>query len=174
MSDRILIVDDNEALVRGLTRTLRKNFHVEGVHSAEAALDTLDLHSFDLILMDLSMPGMSGIQLLQTIRDMGRTEQVIMMSGSGSIEEAVRALKLGASDFIEKPVRPEMLLVSIQNALKKSTLDPAPERQAPSRPAAARLSSSALPSRSAHCRYRSARRQCQTGGRQAIACGSSR
>lgn len=139
MSVRILIVDDNEALVRGLTRTLRNHFQVEGAHSAEVALDVLDLHSFDLILMDLSMPGMSGIQLLQTIRDMGRTELVIMMSGSGSIESAVHALKLGASDFIEKPVRPEMLLVSIRNAMKKSTLDPAPERQVPSKPPTERM-----------------------------------
>ena len=118
LTERILIVDDNEALVRGLSRTLSRHYEIRSALSAEEAMDIIADEEFDLFLLDLAMPGMSGLEFLEEARALKRTEAAVMMSGSGTIEAAVHAVKLGASDFIEKPVRPGRLLVCISNAIK--------------------------------------------------------
>jgi DNA-binding NtrC family response regulator len=123
VKSRILIVDDNEALVRGLSRTLSRHYDVEGTLSAEEALTVLVDQQFDLMLIDLSMPGMNGLELLAKLRSLDRKETAVMMSGSGTIQAAVTAVKLGAADFIEKPVRPHRLLVCLDNALRHGPAD---------------------------------------------------
>lgn len=128
MKSRILIVDDNEALVRGLSRMLGRHYDVTGVISGEDALEDLAKNSYDLLLTDLAMPSMDGLELLKQVRALGRTEAVVMMSGSGTIEAAVDAVKLGAADFLEKPVRRERLLQSIKTTLALGKLTAAHER----------------------------------------------
>ena len=123
----VLLVDD-DARIRG---TLRGVLEDEGHAVVEAsdgtqALAALEGKPFDAVLLDVNMPGMSGLETLVTIREMAPTTGVIMVSGEGTIATAVQALKRGAFDFIEKPVDPELLLrVLVQAAqlteLRRST-----------------------------------------------------
>jgi DNA-binding NtrC family response regulator len=86
------------------------------------ALETLKSEKFDLIFSDVVMPGMDGLKLLEAIRAAGVTTPVVMMSGQAHIEMAVKATKLGAMDFLEKPISTDKLLLTLQNALKMERL----------------------------------------------------
>lgn len=123
MSARILIVDDDFDLRQSMVRLLRSNgFRMEEAESGTEALECMDAVDPDLVLMDVHMPGPSGVQVLETLRERGDARPVIIMSGAGTIDLAVRAVQHGASDFIEKPARIERLLVSIENALRFARL----------------------------------------------------
>jgi two-component system nitrogen regulation response regulator NtrX len=115
----ILIVDDEKSIRDTLSAILRD----EGLtpltaESGEDALSMLREEKPDLIFLDIWMPGLDGLETLSRIREMHPDQIVIMMSGHGSIETAVKSTKLGAYDFIEKPLSLEKLLLSTQNALK--------------------------------------------------------
>lgn len=119
----ILIVDDEQSIRDSLTGILQD----EGYNSAtaangEEALAMLREEKPDLILLDIWMPGLDGLETLTRVRNYQPDQLVIMMSGHGTIETAVKATKLGAHDFIEKPLSLEKLLVTIQNALKLNRL----------------------------------------------------
>jgi len=108
---RVLVVDDDSQI----RRTLRGVLEDEGHHVAEAAdgaqaLDVLEQRGFDAVLLDVNMPTMGGLEALMMIREHAPTTAVIMVSGESTISTAVKALKRGAFDFIEKPVDPEHLL----------------------------------------------------------------
>jgi two-component system nitrogen regulation response regulator NtrX len=114
----LLIVDD-EASIR---QTLKSVLEDEGyttltAASAEAALETLAKHSVDLVLLDIWLPHMDGLEALGKIRAMGDSPEVIMISGHGTIETAVRATKLGAYDFLEKPLSIDKTLALVRHAL---------------------------------------------------------
>jgi len=128
MRSNILIVDDNQALLLGLQRLLTEHYDTTAVTSGAEALERMQIEDFDLCLIDLAMPEMDGLELLRQARGTGKLKSAIMMSGSGTIESAVHAVKLGAADFIEKPVRPERLFLSIANALRFERLADAHER----------------------------------------------
>lgn len=119
----ILIVDDEKSIRDSLTGILQdEGFFAISVESGEAAIDKVNEERPNLILLDIWMPGMDGMEALARIRDVYPDQLVIMMSGHSNIETAVKATKLGAYDFIEKPLSIEKVLLCIQNALKVEQL----------------------------------------------------
>ena len=123
MGASILVVDDDEDLRETVTRLLRiHGYDVDDAETGNIALERLEASDPDLVLMDIHMPGLTGIEVLEAMRARGDQRPVIIMSGAGTIELAVRATKLGALDFLEKPARTERLLVSVENALRFSRL----------------------------------------------------
>lgn len=117
---KILIIDDEEANVRVLSISLRSDgFDVVTAYSGEEGLEVFEKESPDLVLTDIKMPGMDGIEVLQKIKALDGDAEVIIITGHGDIDNAIEALKFGASDFINKPIRDEVLSVSIQRAQEK-------------------------------------------------------
>src|SRR6201981_473089 len=112
----ILIVDDESGIRDSLRGVLDdEGFRTDEAESGEACLRLLEKNSFDVVLLDVWLPGMDGLDTLQKIRDFDNPPEVIMISGHGTIETAVRATKLGAYDFLEKPLRMEKTLILVQN-----------------------------------------------------------
>jgi two-component system nitrogen regulation response regulator NtrX len=119
----ILIIDDEQSIRESLTGILQdEGFTPFSVESGETALERVSEEKPDLILLDIWMPGMDGMETLTRIREIYPDQLVVMMSGHGTIETAVKATKLGAYDFIEKPLSIEKLLLCIQNAVKVGQL----------------------------------------------------
>jgi len=119
----ILIVDDEQSIRESLTGILQdEGFTPFSVESGESAIDKVSEDRPDLILLDIWMPGMDGMETLSRIRDIYPDQLVVMMSGHGTIETAVKATKLGAHDFIEKPLSIEKVLLCIHNAAKVGKL----------------------------------------------------
>jgi two-component system, NtrC family, nitrogen regulation response regulator NtrX len=120
----ILIVDDEANTLASLSRAFRLAGHEATVcDSAARALELAKSRPFDLILSDVVMPGRDGLALLEDLRASGITVPVVMMSGQAHIEMAVRATRLGALDFLEKPLSTEKLLLTVDNALKLRRLE---------------------------------------------------
>jgi two-component system nitrogen regulation response regulator NtrX len=120
----IFIVDD-EAGIRSTLRQILEDegYTVEEAESGEAALPVAASEDFDVILLDVWLPGMDGLEVLQKLREQGVSSEVLVISGHGNIETAVRATKLGAYDFIEKPLSLERVVLTVANALKKRRLE---------------------------------------------------
>jgi FixJ family two-component response regulator len=115
----VYIVDDDEAVREALCALLGSiNLRHQGFASAEAFLAVANPHMRGCLLLDVRMPGMSGLELQRTLHDHGVVLQVIIITGHGDVPMAVRALKTGASDFIEKPFNEQDLLDRIQVCLK--------------------------------------------------------
>ena len=119
----ILVVDDEKNIGRTLRMVLSDEGHeVESVESAEAALELLKQRDFDLLLLDVQLGGMSGLSLLEHLGKTDLGADVIMMSGHASLSDAVKATRLGAYDFLEKPIDRERLLLTVHNCLEKRKL----------------------------------------------------
>src|SRR3989304_639501 len=115
---QILVVDDEELFLIQIQEVLQKDGHE--VYTARSGMDALDrfrVGGFDLVITDLKMPGMDGLQLLQEIRNHSPKLPVIMMSGQGTIDLAVSAIKEGAVDFLVKPFSWDHLSVVIRRVL---------------------------------------------------------
>lgn len=120
---RILIVDDEKAIREALRDVLEfEKYEVEEAANGAEALQLLEKSDYDVVLCDIKMPKMDGIELLEKAMQLGKDAQFIMISAHGTIETAVEATKKGAFDFITKPPDLPRLLVSIRNALEKSNL----------------------------------------------------
>ncbi|NOY52403.1 MAG: sigma-54-dependent Fis family transcriptional regulator [Deltaproteobacteria bacterium] len=120
---RILLVDDEMSILKTLTDILEdEGFTVEKASSGEEALRIFPEVAPDVTLLDVWLPGMDGIEVLKKIREQAPEALVIMMSGHGTIETAVRATKYGAYDFSEKPLSADKLIIIIENALEKKRL----------------------------------------------------
>ncbi len=120
----ILIVDDEANTLASLSRAFRLAGHEAVVcDNAERALELARAQPFDLILSDVVMPRRDGLALLEDLKTAGVAAPVVMMSGQAHIEMAVRATRLGALDFLEKPLSTEKLLVTVENALKLTRLE---------------------------------------------------
>jgi len=118
MARTILIVDDEASILQSLEGILSdEGFEVITAQSGSAAVEKIEEVIPDLVLLDIWMPGMDGIETLVKIKEAYPNLQVVMISGHGNIETSVKATKLGAYDFIEKPLSIEKLLLSINNAL---------------------------------------------------------
>jgi DNA-binding NtrC family response regulator len=124
MKRSILIVDDEQDMLDLLKRSLEPdlNCRVEPAPSGEAALKRLTGESFDLVLADIKMPGMDGLELLEIIKRKNPEQTVVMMTAFGQIETAVAAMKSGAYDFITKPFEHDALLLRLEKALERSAL----------------------------------------------------
>src|SRR6516162_781202 len=119
----ILIVDDEASIRHSLKDVLEEEgYKTVGAESGEACLETLRKTSFDVVLLDVWLPGMDGLETLEKIRELEAAAEVIMISGHGTIETAVRATKLGAYDFLEKPLSIEKTLIVIKNAIDAKRL----------------------------------------------------
>ncbi|MFH1944495.1 MAG: sigma-54 dependent transcriptional regulator [Acidobacteriota bacterium] len=120
----ILIIDDEAGIRSSLQGILEdENFTVRTTASGEEGLSLLRTESFDLILLDIWLPGKNGIDILCEAKDLCPHIQVVMISGHGSVESAVRATKLGAYDYLEKPLSLEKVVLTVNNALKQSHLE---------------------------------------------------
>ena len=118
MPASILIVDDESGIRQSLASLLRdEGYDVEAVASGEECLAAVDRRSFDLILLDVWLPGIDGLATLERLNEREVIPMVVMISGHGKIETAVRATKLGAFDFIEKPLSLEKTVLAVKNAL---------------------------------------------------------
>src|ERR687894_878692 len=122
--DSILIVDDE----RGIRDTLRavmedEGFVAEAVASGEECLKALGKRAYGCILLDVWLPGIDGLETLKQLRAAGSDAAVVIISGHGNIETAVRATKLGAFDFIEKPLSIEKTVLTVRNALRQQRLE---------------------------------------------------
>jgi len=123
MKRSVLIVDDEPGIRESLTNVLEdEGYQVASVDSGEACLESLGTTRFDLVLLDIWLPGLDGIQTLEKIQALSDAPTVIMISGHGTIETAVRSTKLGAFDFIEKPLSIEKTLLTMRHALDQSRL----------------------------------------------------
>jgi len=119
----ILIVDDEPGIRQSLKGVLEdEGFKAASAESGEACLNMLDGHAYDLILLDVWLPGIDGLETLGKIRKLDNAPEVIMISGHGTIETAVRATKLGAYDFLEKPLSIDRTLVVVKNAIDSQRL----------------------------------------------------
>jgi two-component system nitrogen regulation response regulator NtrX len=120
----LLIVDDDANTLASLARAFRLAGHEATVcDSAARALELARAQRFDLILSDVVMPGKDGLSFLEDLKNLGVTSPVVMISGQANIEMAVRATRLGAVDFLEKPISTDKLLVTVDNALKLKRLE---------------------------------------------------
>ena len=120
----LLIVDDEANTLASLSRAFRLAGHEATVcDNAGRALELAKEQRFDLILSDVVMPGKDGLTLLEELKQRGVTSPVVMMSGQAHIEMAVRATRLGALDFLEKPISTDKLLLTVDNALKLQRLE---------------------------------------------------
>ena len=120
----LLIVDDEANTLASLSRAFRLAGHEATVcDNATKAVELAKSQNFDLILSDMVMPGKGGMALLEELKSQGVAAPVVMMSGQADIEMAVRATRLGALDFLEKPISTEKLLLTVENALKLQRLE---------------------------------------------------
>ena len=124
MSNSILIVDDE----RGIRETLRgvledEGFDVETVESGEACLKITATENFACVLLDVWLPKIDGLETLKRLRENGNDSAVVMISGHGNIETAVNATKLGAFDFVEKPLSIERTVLTVRNAIRQRELE---------------------------------------------------
>jgi two-component system nitrogen regulation response regulator NtrX len=124
MSASILIVDDEESILTSLSDILRdEGYNVAVAKNGVDALRAYTMDPPDLMLLDIWMPEMDGMETLRRVRELAPTAQVMMMSGHGSIETAVKAIKLGAYDYIEKPLSLENVTLRVKHALDQYRLE---------------------------------------------------
>ena len=117
---RILVVDDEETICEACHEVLAaEGYMVDTVLSGEKALETLAGSKYDIILLDLKMPGMSGIEVLGKVKQVMPRVDVVMMTGYATVESAVEAMKLGAIDYIKKPFTNKELSGKILEVLAK-------------------------------------------------------
>jgi len=119
MAHSILIVDDESGIRQSLTSILEdEGYQVQAVSSGEECLAAMEQKHVDLVLLDVWLPGMDGLATLEKLRDAPDPPMIVMISGHGNIETAVRSTKLGAFDFVEKPLSLEKIIVVVKNALE--------------------------------------------------------
>ena len=128
MSDKaprltVLVVDDEKNTREGLGRALRRDYEVVLAESADAAIQTLGERPVDVMLSDVRMPGMDGLGLLREARRLHPDLVVIMLTAYGSVETAVEAMKVGAADFLTKPVNLDHLDITISKAVRQRALE---------------------------------------------------
>ena len=120
---RVLVVDDDKAVRAALGVNLRKaGYEVTLCRSAQEALAALEERPFDLVLTDVAMPGMSGLELLAQLRATWPKVRIVVMTGYGSVPDAVATMKAGADDYIIKPISREELLVIVERAVQEKAL----------------------------------------------------
>jgi DNA-binding NtrC family response regulator len=121
---RLLIVDDDQSTLASLSRAFRMaGYEAVVCDNAARAITLLKSERFDLVFSDVVMPGKDGLTMLAEARDLGIATPIIMISGQATVDMAVRATRLGAVDFLEKPISSEKLLLTVDNALKLVRLE---------------------------------------------------
>jgi len=117
MPENILLIDDEKDFLDIMTERMEaRGFEVSTSMSAKEALGMIKKGAYDAIILDLQMPGMDGIEALKAIKEIQPEAQIILLTGHATVEKGVEAIKLGATDFIEKPADLETLSRKIKNA----------------------------------------------------------
>lgn len=120
---KILVIDDERSIRNTLKDILEyEKYQVDVADDGTAGLDLVKKNEYDIVLCDIKMPGMDGIEVLEKIQDEDIETPIVMISGHGNIDTAVESIKKGAYDFIEKPLDLNRLLITIRNAMDKSSL----------------------------------------------------
>ncbi len=120
---KILVIDDEKSIRTTLQEILQyENHEVDMASGGPEGLEMFSMKKYDIVLCDIKMPEMDGLEVLEKIFEKSSDTQVIMISGHGNVENAVQAIKQGAYDFIQKPLDLNRLLITIRNALDKSSL----------------------------------------------------
>lgn len=123
MSARILVIDDEEIVIRSCVRILGDGgYQVEAASSGLEALKKIEESPYDILILDIMMPGMDGLEVLQRVKETHPDIDVIMVTGLSQIETAVRSMKLGAFDYLPKPFDPDELKVVVERALERRRL----------------------------------------------------
>ncbi|MGF7059011.1 response regulator [Brassicibacter mesophilus] len=123
MNKKILVVDDEKNIRMTLKQCLiGENYEIDLAVNGEEGLVKMQENQYDLVLLDIKMPGLTGMQVLQKIRETHHNIDVIMMTAYGTIEKAVEAMKLGAIDFISKPFTPDEIREIVRNVLDRREL----------------------------------------------------
>ena len=124
MKATFLIVDDEAGVRSALAGVLAdEGYQVDAVDSGEACLERVASEEYDVVVLDVWLPGMDGLATLERLRERGVDAQVVMISGHGNIESAVRAIKMGAFDFVEKPLSLDKTVLVARNALRQRRLE---------------------------------------------------
>ncbi len=119
----VLVVDDDRSALESIQEILlREDHQVSVAHSAEEALEMIRAEDYGVVLTDLRMPGMDGMDLLRTIKALRPETEVVIMTAFGTIERAVEAMREGAYDFVTKPLKRPLLVRSVGRALEKASL----------------------------------------------------
>lgn len=120
MTPRILIVDDEEKFVDYLSkRLINRNYDVTTSLSGEDAVEKIRQYNFDVVILDVLMPGMDGIEALRQIKKMKPLTEVIMLTGHASVESGIEGMKLGAYDYLMKPCETDELVSKINKAYER-------------------------------------------------------
>ena len=117
---KLLLIDDEKAIVRVLSISLRSDgYDVVTAYSGEEGLEVFQRESPDIVLTDIKMPGMDGLEVLKRVKDFNPDTEVIIITGHGDMGSAIEALQYGASDFINKPVQDEVLAITLERAKER-------------------------------------------------------
>lgn len=123
MSARILVVDDEEIVIRSCLRILEgDDYHIEVAHDGRDALHKVGNNTYDVMILDIMMPNLGGLEVLRRVKEAHPDTDVIMITGLSQIDTAVQAMKLGAFDYISKPFEPDELKLVVQRALERRRL----------------------------------------------------
>ncbi len=123
LKTKVLLVDDEIEFLQTLSSRLElRGLTVDTATSGEAAIDKIKQQEFDVIVMDLSMPGIDGIETMEKIKEINPVAELIMLTGHASVESGVKAIKTGAGDFLQKPVEMSTLLEKIGEAKNRRML----------------------------------------------------
>ena len=117
---QILLVDDEKVFVENIAKLLEKReYQATAVYNGEDAINSLKQKNFDVMVLDLKMPGLDGIATMKEIKNLGASPEVLMLTGHGSVDTALEAVKLGAYDYLAKPCEPEELIEKIEEIASK-------------------------------------------------------
>lgn len=121
---RVLIVDDEVDFVETIVKRLKdRGLEVSGVNSGKDALQLFDSMEFDVVILDVKMPGMDGIETLRQMKKKKPLTEVIMLTGHGSVESGIQGLQLGAFNYVMKPVPLEDLIKQMQQAYERKLIE---------------------------------------------------
>jgi len=117
---KVLVVDDEkDFLEMTIKRMQKKNIRCEGVESGEEAIEKIKGGKFDVVLLDVKMPGMDGVETLREIKQIKPLTEVVMLTGHASVESGIDGMKLGAFDYLMKPIELDLLLEKLSDAYEK-------------------------------------------------------
>lgn len=120
MQKRILVVDDDKMNLRRTSLILEKYYDVLVVESGQEALNKLQGEKIDLVLLDIAMPGMNGIETFEKMKESGLEIPVIFLTASGYEDDVMTAIRMGAANYLKKPFMPKSLLERIEKELEKA------------------------------------------------------
>jgi len=120
MKIRVLVVDDEEEFVEPLRERLRmRDFDVGVAFSGEEALETLKRYNYDVVILDVVMPGKDGVEVLREMKELKPLTEVIMLTGHATVDSAIEGMKLGAFDYLKKPTETDELVEKVTKAHRR-------------------------------------------------------